>query len=403
MFDSIQSALEDLQKGKIIIVCDNENRENEGDFVALSDYVTPDIVNFMITHGKGLLCMPISSQIANRLQLNPMVNINTDNFSTAFTISLDHHLAKTGISAKERYDTIKLIADPESKHADFRYPGHIFPLIAKDNGVLERIGHTEAVVDLAKLSNANSHSGILCEIIKPDGHMATRDDLFKIAKQFSLKIITIADLVSYRKNHDKLLRCEVFANLPTKFGDFNIHAYSNIFDNKEHIALVKGDIQNTTTPVLVRVHSECVTGDVFHSLRCDCGEQLEYAMKLINNHGSGVIVYLRQEGRGIGLINKLKAYRLQEEGYDTFDANVTLGFDADARSYILAAQILKDLGIMEIDLCTNNPDKIKELEAASQAKTEFLAKKASSVDPEIRGFVGEIGRASCRERVSSPV
>ena len=361
MFNTIPEAIAQLKLGQIIIVCDDEDRENEGDFVALADTITPDTINFMITHGKGLVCMPIAEEIANRLNFNPMVNINTDNYSTAFTISIDHHLARTGISAQERCDTIKQVISSDAKSTDFRYPGHIFPLVAKTNGVLERSGHTEATVDLAKLCGATS-AGVVCEIINPDGKMARRDDLIKIAKEFDLKIITIKDLVQYRKCHDKLVHREAEALLPTKLGDFSIYGYSNIFDSKDHVAIIKGDLHTNSSPI-VRIHSECLTGDVFHSLRCDCGEQLDYAIKLIEEAQCGVIIYLRQEGRGIGLINKLHAYKLQEDGYDTFDANVKLGFAPDMRSYIIAAQILKDLGLNNISLCTNNPEKIKELES----------------------------------------
>jgi 3,4-dihydroxy 2-butanone 4-phosphate synthase/GTP cyclohydrolase II len=360
MFNTIPEAIAELKLGRIIIVCDDEDRENEGDFVALAETITPTTVNFMITHGKGLLCMPITQEIASKLNLNQMVNINTDNYSTAFTVSIDHCLVKTGISAYERCDTIKHIINPNAKNTDFKYPGHIFPLIAKNNGVLERVGHTEATVDLARLCNMES-AGVICEIINPDGSMARRDELIKIAQTFNLKIITIKDLVHYRKCHDKLVQRAAEALLPTKFGDFSIYGYSNIFDNKEHVAIIKGDLKSNETP-MVRIHSECLTGDVFHSLRCDCGEQLEFAMQLIEDAGCGVIIYLRQEGRGIGLINKLQAYKLQQDGYDTFDANIELGFDADMRTYVIAAQILKDLELSQINLCTNNPAKITELE-----------------------------------------
>ena len=389
-FNSIEDAIEDLKQGKVIIVCDDENRENEGDFVALAEFVTPDIINFMVTHGRGLVCLPLSEEYASRLNLTPMVTNNTDNLGTAFTISVDHKSNSTGISAYDRAMTVSKIIDANSKAGDFRRPGHMLPLISKPNGVLERLGHTEATVDLAKLCNS-SHAGIICEIMNPDGTMARVDALFTIAQKFALKIITIKDLIHYRKCIDKLVIREAVAELPTLFGEFDIYGYSNILDNKEHIAIIKGDLHalNTDKAPLVRIHSECLTGDVFHSLRCDWGEQLNTALSAIEAEGCGVVIYLRQEGRGIGLINKLRAYKLQQNGFDTVQANLELGFLDDMREYFFAAQILRDLNCTKIRLITNNPEKISELESygiivnqrvgfestRNSANTEYLATK----------------------------
>ncbi|WP_414046014.1 3,4-dihydroxy-2-butanone-4-phosphate synthase [Macrococcus equi] len=352
MFDDIESALEDLKAGKPIIVVDNEDRENEGDLIAITDYMTEDTVNFMIKHARGLVCAPISVELNKKLNLLPMTHHNQDPNQTAFTVSIDHVSTTTGISAYERYCTVKALTNPDVSINDFNQPGHIFPLIAKPNGVLERLGHTEACVDLAKLCGA-TETGVICEIIKEDGTMARRDDLAVYKQEHHLKMITIADLVDYIKTVKPLVKREAKVNMPTDFGDFTMYGYSEIYGDKEHVVYIK-DYEGVPD---IRLHSECLTGDVFHSKRCDCGVQLERGMEHINKYG-GILIYLRQEGRGIGLINKLKAYEKIEQGMDTVEANHALGFESDMREYAVAASILKDLGVKRVNLMSNNPRKM---------------------------------------------
>ena len=384
MFNTIEEAIKDFREGKPIIVADDEDRENEGDLIVSVEFATPEIINFMASECRGLICLAISSQIAQKLELPQMVDRNSEEMKTAFTVSIDaaeKYGVTTGISAFDRAKTIEVAISDNVTPYDLRRPGHLFPCVAKDGGVLERTGHTETAVDMARLAGHKA-AGVMCEIMDADGHMARRDELFEFAKKYNIKFITVSSLIEYRLNREKFVVREAEAHLPTKFGDFMIYGYTNKITGHEHVALVKDD--GTDKTPLVRVHSECLTGDIFHSLKCDCNSQVHSALRMIEEYGKGALVYMRyHEGRGIGLVNKIKAYRLQECGQDTVDANISLGFKPDLRNYGVGAQILLDIGYKKFKLITNNPTKIIALKGYGLEVEDRVA-----IKPEINEYNG---------------